>query len=144
MVLNSYESIMTEAERPDFAEQSLGKCLNQPNTWANSGARKILFSTQFDQRLPLLYPEVPLVSTGYENQFGEYSSSYKIAKSEYIVLKKIKKFSFINDHYYLIIKNTKTNLLIKITLYKLLYHKYAIIFMEGENYVHNKKNIQRT
>lgn len=109
MVLNSYESIMTEAERPDFAEQSLGKCLNQPNTWANSGARKILFSTQFDQRLPLLYPEVPLVSTGYENQFGEYSSSYKIAKSEYTVLKKIKKFSFINDHYYLIIKNTKTN-----------------------------------
>lgn len=109
MAVNSYDQIISESERVRFPEQMLGKCLNQPNTWSNAGARKILFSTQYDQRLPLIHPEVPLVSTGYENQYGEASSSFKVTSSEYSVLKKIKKYSFVNDDYYLIVKNTDTN-----------------------------------
>lgn len=83
MAVNSYDQIISESERVRFPEQMLGKCLNQPNTWSNAGARKILFSTQYDQRLPLIHPEVPLVSTGYENQYGEASSSFKVTSSEY-------------------------------------------------------------
>lgn len=109
MAINSYDQIISESERVRFPEQMLGKCLNQPNTWSNAGARKILFSTQYDQRLPLMHPEVPLVATGYENQYGEFSSSFKVTDSEYSVLKKIKKYSFCDDDYYLIIKKTDGN-----------------------------------
>lgn len=109
MALNSLEQLLSEADRIKFNEQMEGKCLNQPNTPMVSGSRRILFSTQFDQKLSILNPEPPLLQTGYENQFGQMSSSFKVVDSELQILKKIYKFSFNKDIYYLIIKNTDTN-----------------------------------
>lgn len=107
--LNNSDQLISESVRIEKPEHIAGKCLNQPNTMAISGSRKILFSTQFDQKLPLINPEPPLIQTGYENQFGEYSSSFKVAKDEYQILKKIYRFSFVKDNYYAIIKNTRTD-----------------------------------
>ena len=123
--INSLDQLMSEAVRIVKPEHIAGKCLNQPNTMAISGSRKILFSTQFDQKLPLIHSEPPLVQTGYENQFGEYSSSFKVAKDEYQILKKIYRFSFIKDHYYAIVKNTRTN---------------EIGVIERRSYVHNTES----
>lgn len=123
--VNSLDQLITESERVQIPEHMLGKCLNQPNTLAISGSRKILFSTQFDQKLPLINPEPPLIQTGYENQFGEYSSSFNVAEDEYQVLKKIYKFSFVKDHYYLITKNTRTD---------------EISVIERKSYVHNTES----
>lgn len=123
--LNSTDMIAVEVERISRPEHIAGKCLNQPNTMAISGSRKILFSTQFDQKLPLINPEPPLIQTGYENQFGEYSSSFKVAKDEYQILKKIYKFSFVNDHYFLITRNTRTG---------------EIGVIERKSYVHNTES----
>lgn len=107
--INSLEQMTLEAARIKKEEHLLGKDLLQPNTFSVSGSRKLLFSTQLDQKLPLLNPEPPLVQTGYENQLGMLSSSFLTADADYMILKKILKYSFTPDHYYLITKNAETN-----------------------------------
>lgn len=107
--INSLELMTLEAARVKKGEHLLGKCMMQPNTNAVSGSRKLLYSTQLDQKLPLLNPEPPLVQTGYENQFGQLSSSFLVADADYMILKKIMKYSFTPDHYYIITKNAETN-----------------------------------
>ena len=95
-----------ETDRIRSPEQILGKCLDQPFTTANSGSRKILYSTQKEHALPLLNPEIPIIQTGFENRFGDYSSSIIKMNDDYEVLAKISKFSRNpNHHYILIIKN---------------------------------------
>ena len=75
-------------------EQSLAKGLLQPNRGTNSGSRAILQCTQIEQVLPLIHPEPPLYGTGYENRYGEMSSSYILADANYTIIDKIPKFSF--------------------------------------------------
>lgn len=75
-------------------EQTLGKGLLQPNRGTNSGSRAILQCTQIEQVLPLMNPEPPIYGTGYENKYGEMSSSYIVADANYTVIDKIPKFSF--------------------------------------------------
>ena len=60
----------------DNPNHMLGKGLMMPFAASNSGSRKLMFGTQLEHRLPLLHPEVPFIQTGYENQFGQYSSSF--------------------------------------------------------------------
>lgn len=109
-MLNFEEKMQSEVSRIKSPEQILGKCLDQPFTTANSGSRKILFSTQKEHALPLLNPEMPIIQTGFENKFGDYSSSITKMDDDYIVLAKISKFSRNpNHHYHFIIRNLRTN-----------------------------------
>ena len=59
----------------DSMEQILGKGLDQPYNCSNSGARKILYSTQKDHIVPIEGAEPAYNQTGYENRFGDLSSS---------------------------------------------------------------------
>ena len=120
-MLNFEEIIEKEESRIRSPEQILGKCLDQPFTTANSGSRKILFSTQKEHALPLLNPEVPIIQTGFENKFGDYSSSIIKMDDDYDVLAKISKFSRNpNHHYNLIIRNRRTGQLDVLT--RVSYH----------------------
>lgn len=87
-------------------EHMLGRSLLQPFCNTNSGSRKLMHSTHLEQRLALMHPEVPIIQTGYENEFGKYSSSYHVAENDYVVLSKIQKFNDRpNHHYFLIVQN---------------------------------------
>lgn len=84
-------------------EHMFSKGTLMPFNCTNSGIRKLMFSTNLEQRLALVKPDVPYVSTGYESQFGKYSSSYQVAEKNYTVLARIPKFmSRPYDHFYLI------------------------------------------
>jgi DNA-directed RNA polymerase beta subunit len=88
-----------------------GKALLVPGSASVSGARKLLASVQRDATLCIMTPEVPIVQTGYENRFGEYSSSIAKAETDYQVVAKISKFSFSpNHHYWLICKDLHSNM----------------------------------
>ena len=76
----------------DNPNHMLGKGLMMPFAASNSGSRKLMFGTQLEHRLPLLHPEVPFIQTGYENEFGRYSSSYVAAKSDIEVISIIPNF----------------------------------------------------
>lgn len=91
-------------------EHMLGKGSLMPFNCANSGVRKLMFGTNLEQRLALLDADVPYISTGFENEFGEYSSSFEKADGDYRVVAKIPKYSSKpNGHYFIIIKNIKTH-----------------------------------
>ena len=95
---NFHEIMEKESERISSLEQVLGKGLYQPFSISNSGSRKVLFSTQLDHSIPLLNPEIPIISTGYENKYGDYSASIIKMDDDYEVIKKISKFSRIPNH----------------------------------------------
>ena len=110
--LNAREQEIINANRSPYGymEQCLGRGLNQPNNSTNSGARKILFSTQYDQHVQVKNAEVPYIQTGYENEYGERSSSIIAADTDLEVVKKISKFSFApNQIYYLILYDKVKN-----------------------------------
>jgi DNA-directed RNA polymerase beta subunit len=92
--------------RIDCGEELLGKGIMMPFNNTNSGSRKLMYAVHLEQRLPLMHPEVPLVGTGYEDQFGKYSSSFVKNKVRSRVIAKIPKFSFNpKHHYYLILES---------------------------------------
>ena len=86
----------------------LGRTLMQPFKPANSGSRALMNSVHVEHLMVPKQGEVPIVQTGFETEFGRNSSSYITSNSSYVVLYKIKKFDFTNDHYYLIVQDTKT------------------------------------
>ena len=91
-------------------EEMLGKGLCQPFVDCNSGVRKLMFSIHIEQSLPLINPEVPYVMTGYEQGFGDRSSSIIKADAEYEVVAKISKFKDSpQQHYFLILRNLSNN-----------------------------------
>ena len=133
-MLNFEEIMQNETARIRSLEQILGKCLDQPFTTANSGSRKILYSTQKEHALPLLNPEVPIIQTGFENRFGDYSASIIKMEDDYEVLAKISKFSRNpNHHYILILRNMRTNQLHIVT--RISYHHLT----ESYGYLYNNK-----
>ena len=122
----------------DSKEQMLGKGLIQPNTATNSGSRKIMMSTHTSHHLTLSQAQPPYISTGFENMFGDHSSSIINSSSDLFdrvndnnkndsssshdkpylssysspveVIAKISKFSYApNHHYYLIVKDSDSN-----------------------------------
>ena len=110
--LNLSREIGKVEKRIPAQEFTLGKALKQPFCNANSGSRKIMQGTQIEQIVQIMNPEIPIISTGYENEFGEYSSNFIIADKEYQVLAKIPKFiNRSNDHYWLILYSRKDNYL---------------------------------
>ena len=108
--LNLAKDIEAIEQRLPNHEYTLCKGLKQPFNNTNSGSRKIMQGIQMEQIAQLLEPEVPIVSTGYENQFGELSSNFIRAEHNYKVIAKISKFS--NDpnrRYWLILYNKTLN-----------------------------------
>lgn len=92
-------------------EQILCKGLLQPFNISSSGARKILFSTQANHIIPISSPEVPFVSTGYENRFGDLASCILSSGAECEVLHIVPKFSFApRQIYYIIVKDKNSNI----------------------------------
>ena len=86
----------------------LGRTLLQPFKPANSGSRALMSSIHAEHFMVLSNGEVPIIQTGFETEFGENSTSYVTSDANYEVLHKINKFSFNNNHYYLIIRNIDT------------------------------------
>ena len=108
---NSVISQLKEIEkRLDYPEQRLGKELAEPFPAAVSGARKLLYASQTEQAMSLVQPEVPFIQTGYENEFGHRSTSFKQLGFNCKVIGKIEKFSFNPGwHYFLIVYNEEEN-----------------------------------
>ena len=92
-----------------YPEEALGKALQEPFNPSNSSSRKQMFNTHNAQNIQLINSEVPIISTGYENKYGELSSSFIRTNSSYQVVAKIPKFSSHKDHIYSLIyfDNTK-------------------------------------
>lgn len=92
--------------------------------------RKLMFGTNLDQRLPLLDADVPYISTGFENQFGEYSSSFENAKKTFTVIAKIPKFkNNPGSHYYLITEDNNMQLgVIERVQYKHVTESYGYLY----------------
>ena len=107
--LDFVDKVAKAAERLKTPEQIAGLGLLQPFNIANSGARKILASTQRQQIFSLMRPEPPIIGTGYDNKFGDHSSSItKAEEASYRVIAKISKFSFAPEHHYwIILENLK-------------------------------------
>lgn len=109
IIQNFAENIKEVEDRLSSPEQMLGKGLLEPFNNTNSGSRKILFSTQVEHSLNLIKPEVPIIQTGYENRFGDMSSSVIKTEDNLLILAKICKFERRpNDDYILIYQNMKT------------------------------------
>lgn len=108
--LNLQDAVKEVSKRINSQEECLGKGLMQPFNSANSGSRKIMFGVHREHTLPLLNPEVPIVQTGYENQFGCNSSSFIKADANYVLIEKIPKFSKLPGyHYYAILLDMDNN-----------------------------------
>ena len=84
-------------------EQMLGKGLNMPNNATSSGARKIMHNTHQSHSLVLSRGEVPYVATGFENRFGDESSSIIKTDHRFEVIAKVSKFGYCPDHHYFLI-----------------------------------------
>lgn len=109
MALGFVEQVQEAYSHIGSMEEGMGKNLNQPNAGSNSGPRELMSSVHQSHTLVLNKPEVPYVHTGYENRFGDYSSSIIEADGNLQVLAKIPKFSYAPDHhYYLIVMDTDT------------------------------------
>lgn len=83
----------------------LGRNLIQPFRPANSGSRALMSSIHSEQSMTPMHPEVPIIQTGYETEYGEQSTSFVTAKSNYTVIYKINKLENNDSHYFLIIKD---------------------------------------
>lgn len=96
--------------RIDYPEQRLGKELAEPFPAAVSGARKLLYAAQAEQAMSLINPEIPFIQTGYENEFGQRSTSFKRYDFNGIVVGKVEKFQFKPGWiYYILIYLPETN-----------------------------------
>ena len=106
------EDANRNAERLPSLEAMLSKGLDQPFADSNSGSRKLMYSIQIEQALPLIHAEVPFIMTGYEQGFNDRSSSIIKAEADYEVVAKIQKFKDKpNHHYFLILRNKNNNTL---------------------------------
>ena len=104
--------ILVASEKYDNGnmEKMLGVGLNMPFECSNSASRKNMFSSQYQQRVCLEEPEYPYISTGYENLFGQKSSSFIKSDKNWTVFGKIEKFSNRpGHHYYLFVIDKETS-----------------------------------
>lgn len=92
-------------------EHMIGVGLNMPFECTNSAPRKNMFSSQYQQKVCLENPEVPYISTGYENLFGHHSSAFIQSDRQWTVIGKIEKYSNCpGHHYFLFLQDANNNL----------------------------------
>ena len=131
-VLDFVDQVRETASLLTTKEQMLGKGLNQPFNSTNSGARKIMSSVHQSHALVLSRGEIPYVATGFENRFGERSSSIIKAEDDYEVIANIPKFSYAPaHHYYVIYRNMTTN---ELDVIERISYRYVT---EVYGYLHN-------
>ena len=129
---NFVSQVQKSMSQLNSLEEMLGKGLNIPNNATNSGARKIMNGTHQSHSLVLARGEIPFVATGYENEFGNHSSSIIKSDRNYEVIAKISKFSYApNHHYYLILRDLNSPLL---HVMERISYKYVT---EMYGYLHN-------
>lgn len=132
--LGFVDQIQKSASLLNSKEEMLGKGLNVPYVATSSGARLLMASVHQSHALVLSSPEPPYVATGYENRFGDKSSTIIESDSNYEVLAKVSKFSYApNHHYYLILKDLNNK---KITVIERVSHVF-----KTEEYGHLYNNI---
>lgn len=111
-ILNLFDEIERAKQRIDIPEQVLGKELIQPFPANSSGNRKIMYSVHSEQSMALCNPEVPFIQTGFENEFGTRSTSFKTAEQRKVILDKVERYAMTPGHeYFLIVHNEETNTL---------------------------------
>lgn len=121
-----------DIKKPDYM---LGKGLQMPFAASNSGSRKLMFGIQAEHRLPLLEPEVAYIQTGYEMEFGQYSSSMIRTNEDLRVIAVIPKFSWNpKHHYFMIVANdeNKTLHVFERKDYKHITENYGYLFNNSE------------
>lgn len=131
MKIDSINEIQEIGKRIPTMEHVLCKGLMMPFNPSNSGSRKQMMAAQLEQLLGLYNPELPRIQTGYENSFGDRSSSLIIADREWVVIHKISKFSFDpNRFYYLIVYDPEGNKFDMITRkeYEHITESYGILY----------------
>lgn len=112
-------------------EHMLGKGSMMPFNGSNSGGRKLMFGVNLEQRLPLLDPDVPFVSTGFEYQFGIHSSSYVTADDDYTVVAVIPKYTnipHIHRFYVMISENSRIIKYVESCSYKHFTENYGFLY----------------
>lgn len=134
-MLNFVENVQKEEERIDSMDTILGKGAMMPNNVTNSGARKIMQSTQLEHAMPLLTPELPLLQTGFENEFGKYASSVVKTESPYRVVDVFQRYeNYKNHHYFILIQDLKTGVydIIERVSYKYTTESYGYIYNNSD------------
>lgn len=128
------DKIAQNTQNLQSMEHMLGKGLMQPFNNTNAGSRKIMFSIHKEHVFPLIQAEKAIIETGYEIRYGDLSSAVTKADSTYIVVAKISKFSFApNHHYWLIVRDTKSN---KIDVLERISYHYVT---ESYGYLYNNE-----
>ena len=107
-VLNFDKEINETVKNLPDENYMLGRTLLQPFEPSNSGSRALMSSIHAEHFMVLSNGEVPIIQTGFETEFGRNSTSYVLSDADYRVIQKINKFTFNNNHYYLIIQNIET------------------------------------
>lgn len=122
MAIKFMDDLNQNIARVNKPEEILGNTLNIPFAASDSGARKILANKQKEQSFLPIHGEIPIISTGYENKFGDKSSSIIELDDDYQVVAKISKFNYAPDHhYYLIMENIHTH---ELTVHERISYKY--------------------
>lgn len=128
--------VQENAKQLTSLEQMLGKGLNIPYNATNSGSRKIMNGTHQSHTLVLNRAEIPFIATGFENRFGDHSSSIIKTDRDYQVIARIPKFLHApNHHYYLILKDLHSDLL---HVVERISYKYVT---EVYGYLHNNSTM---
>lgn len=138
-ILNLEQDIKAVDQRIKTPEERLGKELLMPFSPSSSGARKIMFSTHLDHRMQLINAEVPLISTGFENDTGKRASMFTVADYDAEIIAKIPKYSTNpNICYYMIIlkDNGELDVLNRIS-YNHITETYGYLF--NNEYLDSKK-----
>lgn len=103
---NLIDSLQEVDQQLEYPEQMLAKGKLQPFNCSSSGARKLLFSTQVNHIIPIHNPQIPFVGTGYENKYGDLSSSIIKSGPECEVISIIPVYSFApRQRYYMIVRD---------------------------------------
>lgn len=84
----------------------LGPTCMIPGLASTDANRAQMDAAHLEQRLQVLEPQAPLIYTGYENEWGKYSSGYCELKGTWKVLTKIQKNKY---NYDLILKKIKNS-----------------------------------
>lgn len=136
-MLNFNEQLDKERSRIKSMEQLLGKTLDMPFANTVSGGRKVLYSTQKEQIMPLFNPELPIIGTGYENRFGDDSSSIIQLDDDYIVEARINMYQDYPDHHYFLFLRSKDN---KLKMIERVFYKDKT---ESFGYIYNNETLDR-
>lgn len=129
-LMNIDKEVDYYASQVNSYDNLLGRGLMVPFNPSNSGSRKLMSAIHNEHHMTLSHAEPPIIQTGYENRFGENSSSFITAESDYEVIYKINKFSFYNNHYFLIVRDKTTGVydVIERVLYKHNTESYGYLY----------------